>query len=210
MRAILATLCLAMLVVGCKSSRCCPAPGNQPEMVWTDPEPHRLLQAGVTTRAHLLKDVTPRVGDLYVVKRDGSHVKTFDELRAVLRPIETKEQALAYRRLLASMQLERSERLTALQYSTSVRFHEGDEAVFGVYVATQADRWQVGREPVIEQEEDAVVITGPVFRRLGDTSEGVVELVRETIHRDGRYERELVRVLETGEAALVHRPALLR
>lgn len=196
----------------------CRSAGDPNRKTWYPPQAHEALQVGATVRASYYPMICPSTSDYYVARRDGSFVKTFDQLRPVLRPIDTPERALAYQKLLRKIQIERDETLTALQWTTPLRFDEGDEPSYAAYVAADAARWGVGKEPAIEARGDVVVITRPSYRMVETIDEngkawvlgeGVVELVRESIHRDGRYERDVVRVLEEGKAAEVYQPAPL-
>lgn len=207
----LISLCL-LLLSGCSSAR------DPNAKTWTASTPHAALQPGVTMRGSYDPMMCPCVPDYFVVRRDGSFVKTFDQLQAVLRPIDSEHRALAYRKLLGWIVLERDETLKALQWTAPLEFDEGEQPFFGVYVAADAERWGVGHKPVIEVTEQQITITQPSFRiieTIGENGQamilgdGVVELVREGIHRDGRYEREVLRVLEEGESARVHQPAAL-
>lgn len=188
------------------------------ELTWTPKESNPALQRGVTVHGSYYPSICPFAPTWYVAKRDGSHVRTFDELRAVLRPIDTVERALAYRDLLGDIQLERDELLDAQRRTTALDFHPGPRPFFGVYVQANADKWKVGTEPVIETVGETIVITQPSYRYIDSTDAegkpvhlgfGNVELVQDTFHRDGRYERHVVRTLEEGEAARIHQPAPL-
>lgn len=202
-------------MAGCRSS------GGQDTVgspSWTRPEPHPLLKSCAATRESYYPMICPTVYTPHVLRSNGQFVKTFDELRPLLKPIETREQALAYRRLLGDIEIQRDETLKQLQWARPLDFHDGDKPSYGVYVAADAARWNVGREALVAAWEDRFVITQPAYRMVETIDEngkawvlgeGVVELVRETIHRDGRYEREVVRVLEEGQAAAVYQPAPL-
>ncbi len=195
----------------------CAKPFDQNEMVWSQPLSYPCLKPGVTVRSHPYRYIDPAIGETYVIRRDRTRVRTFAELQTVLRPIDTLEIAVWYRRLLGMIELERDEALTALDQSLPLELHDGDSAFYGVYVASDATRWNVPHEPVIETTAEIIVITQPTFRRswlydeTGDWVPGLafVELVREVFYRDGRYEREIVRELERGKSALVHEPAPL-
>ena len=207
-------ICVILLV----AATGCVGTGDAMTRTWTPAQPHPLLRGGAMVRNAYYPMICPRVDDAYVVLPGGSFVQTLDELRVVLRPIDTVERALAYRSFLGDIELERDETLRALQHTTPLDYDEGKEPFYGVYVAADAQRWGVGREPLVEMMADRIVITQPSFHlseyppvegKAWDLEASRVELVRETIYRDGRYVREVVRVLEQGKAALVHEPAPL-
>jgi hypothetical protein len=204
---------VALLSAGCAGSRL----GDPNEMAWTDDRTHPALVTGAKVRSRYLRYTCPCIEDVFVVHR-GTFVKTFAELRPLVRPIDTPEAALAYRSLLSDVEIERDTTLEALEQTTPLDFYAAEKPVYGTYVASDAARWGVPDEPAIETTPDAIVITRPCYRLERHVTPGTddwtveeprVELVRETFHRDGRYRREVVRVLERGDAARVHAPPLL-
>ncbi len=205
MRVVVVVVVALSLLAGCSGV----GQADINEKQWARPLESPVLTKGTTVRFWHYKHISPPMGESHVVDRHGRFVDTMSGLRRVLRPIDTEDKALAYRRLLADVELKRDDALAALERSTPLEFHDGERAFYGVYIAANAEKWNVGREPVVEDTGEAFVITQPTFRRGEDWSSGDVELTRETIHRDGRYEREVLRVLETGKPAMVHQPAPL-
>ena len=204
---------LALSIPGCH--RCDPGPAkpHDPyEMGWTELS-HPALQAGASRRAYHALWATQFVGDWYVFRADGTRVRTLEELRTVLRPLDTEELVLAYRDLIGTVDIERDESLIALKETTPLVYRD-ERAYGGLYDGEDAQRWDVGRERVVEEKADGFVITEPSFRwwfryhEDGDLSpiKMTVELVRETIGRDGSYRREVVRLLEEGKSAAAYQP----
>jgi hypothetical protein len=190
-----------LLSAGCTGSRL----GETNPLVWSDARPDPVLVSGAQVRTRYRQYVSPCLEDVFVVHR-GTYVKTFAELQPLVRPIDSPEAALAYRYLLQRVEIERDETLEALAQTTPLDFYAGERAVYGKYVAGDAARWGVPHEPAVETVKGAIVITRPSFRPEGLVEDARVELVRETFHRDGNYQRAVVRVLERGKEALVYQP----
>ncbi len=189
----------------------CVAGGRTTE--WTQAS-NAALQDGVTLRGSFDPMMCPCAPDWHVAKQDRSFVTTFDELRAVLRPIDTPERAVAYRELLQTLDIERDDAREALRYSTPLTFKDEETSRREIYTAADAERWNVPHEPVVETTAGRIVITQPMYMQMYYSEDGmfshmdvpVVELVREVFHRDGNYERETLRELERGDAASVYEP----
>lgn len=201
----------AALLAACVSGRCCPSDsGIDVQRGWWPAQHPPPLRPTARVEIHTVRNVTPWLGEIHVVDGRGRRIQTLSALRRHVRPLVSLDDAYAYRSLLAKMEMQRDPHVQALSLSSFVKFHEGDRAWAGHYVAEQAEKWGIGKEHLVEEHPDAFVIMGPLFRWLEPLrGAGVVELVRETIYRDGRYKREVLRELERGRAAMVHRPWLL-
>ncbi len=210
MRVLVLTALLAALLSGCASRL-----SGSPQTAWTKSERHPALASGAVVRGSYAPMIQPYAPTWFVFSRTGQAVSTLAELQGELRPIDTPELALEYTALLARIQITRDKALTAVDQSAPLEFRSGSERSYAEYTAADAARWGIKPGPQLTDTGAAFVITRPVFRQdwsyeadgiTLDWGQPFVEWIRETVRRDGRYEREVLKVLERGEAAAAFQP----
>ncbi len=209
MRILFVVYLLAVLpsLGACRSRHASDGDGTR----WTRPKSSPVLAEGAYLRGTYNDSILPLIVRWYVFA-DGTRVDTREELRTHLRPIETTEQALAYRTLLADVHVEGSQGGLLHKMGSPLTFNpEGRRDRNAEYDAGDAERWGIPAGTVATREGDVFVFRRPHFAFYDDPGPvppnvvrgwtTKVEHVEERIHRDGRYERIVLKVLEEGDQA---------
>ena len=201
--------------------------GGASEWVWYPKEPHAALVDGAWVRAREPRYILPAMRESFVGARGlTGHVETEAELLAQLKPVTTGEGALAVLELVQKVAVT-GEQLEAIRWSRPLEFEPEDPdstITAEAYRPADAERWNVPTEPAIEITPEGVVVKRPVWRPLregeveGDQPLGeehvmmrlvlpsVVEYVADTVARNGKVERTVLRVLVSGPAAKAYGP----
>lgn len=201
-------------VCGCRSAdEAGPGP-----LRWTKAETSPLLSSDVTLRASYYPCMSPTVYDTYAFL-NGRKIGTLDELRHHVVPLDTEAKALAYRDLLAEVRLEGDDDVFPLAHGHSLTYRPAFRQWMTEYGDAEVARWDVAKERKITQHADRFEIVEVQYRHIPDRSPPepnivkvgteAVELVLETIHTDGRYERTVLRTLLHGHEASKYGPAPL-
>ncbi len=205
MRFLIVALLLALLpsLGACRSHQAIDDDG----LVWTRPKSSPLLEDGAYLRGSYIRNMLPTIVQWYVFA-DGKRLETIEELRAHLRPIDTEDEALAYRTLLADVYLGGQQAGHAMGAPLIFR-PEGRRDNQAEYDAEDAARWGIRAGTETRRVRDVFLVRrphyvvrdepGPVPKNVIRGWTTKVEHVEERIHVDGRYERVVLRVLEDGD-----------
>jgi hypothetical protein len=198
------------------------SPGH--EWVWGPSRSHDALVDGAWVRMREVRYLAPSWTEEHVGSDGRSGlVRTEGELRPLLRPVTDEKTALAFLDLVQRVELDGGAAVEAIQRSRPLRYDgtvPENEYPSEAYRPSDAARWGVPDRPEVVVSASAVEVRRVVWRplRAGETVEpgddevfvgarpGVVEWVVDTVGRDGRVGREVLRVLETGRVARRHGP----
>ena len=156
-----ALLGILLLLSGCQSQ------GDFHGTAWTKPETNVALQRCAYVSGSYCPSICPFAPDYFVFRKGHGKIQTFEELQGVLEPIDSKEKALAYREMLAEVKLERDENLKTMQWCHPLAFDEGEKASFLSYTQMEAERWGIGRGPVVDGRDPATKAVCAGLGRVG-------------------------------------------
>ena len=207
---VLCTLLLSL--PGCRTYDDGSGPG---EGTWTSSERSPLLSDAVRLRAHYYPMISPTIYDWYAFA-GGRKITTLDELRKHVVAIDTEEKAIAYRELLARVHLDAEDDIFPIVHGTPLVYRAERKGFGPEYSDAEVAHWGVGTRRKVTSRGDAWEIVEVQHRYIPDRSPPepnivkvgteAIELVMETITKDGRYKRTVLRTLEHGAGARNYAP----
>lgn len=211
-------LIVCVLLLGFPACRTYDDGSGPGEGKWTPSERDPLLSDAVSLRAHYFPMISPTIYDWYAFA-NGRKITTLDELRKHVVSIDSAEKAVAYRDLLRRVHLEDDDDVFPLAWGTSLTYRPEHRPWFAEYGDAEVERWGVSKAPKVSLRGDAWDLVEVQHRYIPDRSppepnvvrvgSEAIELVMETITKDGGYKRTVLRTLEQGRAADAYGPAPL-